>query len=101
VGGFLLCADELGISGLAPRGPPIRHLRNFNPAEAAARSGSTDDPTWLASPRPLVDVYARRGIVRGVFGINPLKKGTVPFFADVDGWRGMGRRDAGMWRRSE
>jgi hypothetical protein len=23
-----------------------------------------------------------------VLGINPLKKGTVPFFADVDVWRG-------------
>jgi hypothetical protein len=36
-----------------------------------------------------------------MLGVNPLKKGTVPFFVDVDGWRGTGERDAGVRRRSE
>ena len=33
-----------------------------------------------------------------VLGVNPLKKGTVPFLVDVDVWRGAAERDMGFRR---
>jgi len=35
-----------------------------------------------------------------VLGVNPLKKGTVPFCVDVDGWRGTAGRLGYLWRIS-
>ena len=59
-------------------------------------------PTRCAAHRELfscVEVDVRRGVVCDVLGINPLKKGTVPFFVDGYVRRGTGERDMGCSRR--